>query len=474
MNAKINNGIKLFEYLEKLSLLNTNVRINVKKLSKEEEIFELDNKAILPVLEKIFLKSRDVETNKPKDLFFSIERYKIALPPILPKQLEKWINYESIKFVKPEPKVSRFIVEKFEDNKERISSFNRINLNFNDKVDSVLDEWITKNDFGKFEKIDEKQKEIFFKDFPELVILYKNWTESKWEEWKERNYKYFISNQAYDKFYSLRSFLKTEKDSYNLLWGHDILAWKQNNTEIYHPTFFTPVLIDFNSDNNIISIKSDSNSKTFFDVSFVREALSNENRNLNDIDSQAKKVNEKINNDEIDIWNYELIHKYMKRLVRYISPEGESKYNDRDMGIKVKTYPKVFNYHHLFLLKKSGKNWADYAKKIQEDIKSKNILTPFLQDLICDEVNEDEFDDTVKNNKNNLNQKETDASASASDGARCWRTTSAARCARARSTRWARHCGRAGSSRWRSAACARTWAAPASTRCSCTWGRAGT
>ncbi len=380
MNKQINNGIKLFEYLERLSLLNTNVRKNIKNLSKEEEMLNLEDKGFLPVLDKIFLKNRDTEADKQDDLFFSIERYRIENPPKLPKQLEKWIDFESISFVKPEPKEFIVITEKFEDDEKRVIAFDKL-MSESGKKTLVLKEWITENETGDYEKIDEKPKKIYFNDFPELIKLYEGWVELKWAKWEEKNHEYFISNRAYDEFYSLRSFLKTESDSYDLLWGHDVLAWKQNGKEIYHPTFFTPVIIEFDPDRNIISIKSDSSLKTFFDISFVREALNDKNTNLVDIDSLAERINKKINNGDFDIWDYNLVHKYLQQLVHYISPDGESKYNDRGEEIVIKMQPTVFNFHHLFLLKKSGKSWADYAKKIQEDIKNNNKLTPFLTDL---------------------------------------------------------------------------------------------
>ena len=246
MNRQIDNGMKLFEYLEKLSLLNTSVRKNIKNLSKEEEIFNLENKDFLPALNKIFLKNRDTETDKQDNLFFSIERYKIENPPKLPKQLEKWIDFESISFIKPEPKNSLVLVEKFVDSKERMKAFLNLTKDdskrYSDSLASIIKEWVIKNDDGEYEKIYEKSNVVYFNDFPNLKNLYKDWL-LRWEVWKNKNYEYFISNQAYDKFYSLRSFLKTEDDSYDLLWGHDILAWKQNGKEVYHPTFFTPVSV---------------------------------------------------------------------------------------------------------------------------------------------------------------------------------------------------------------------------------------
>lgn len=406
MKKQITNGIKLFQYLEQLSLLNTNVRKNIKSLSDGEERFDLENKDFLPELDKIFLKNRCLESDDNDNLLFSIERYKIEKPPKLPKQLESWIEFEQIGFTQPEPKEFIYKTEKFDDDKERVKAFKK--LEEKSDINPILKDWITRDlDTDEYQKIDEREVQIYFEDYPELKPLYENWLNSKWEVWKEKNKKYHISNQAYDKFYALRSFLKTESDGYDLLWGHDVLTWKQKGAEIYHPTLFTPVEVEFDPNRNIISIKPDINSKSYFDVSFVREVLDDNNTNLIDIDDLAERVNKKISAGGFDVWDYEMIHKYLQQLVHYISADGESKYNSRDTDFETTSQPTSFNAHNLFLLKKSGKSWADYAKKIQEDIEKNESLTPFLDDLICgddkkprkeDDKSKEEID---QNNSNN-------------------------------------------------------------------------
>jgi very-short-patch-repair endonuclease len=381
INKQLDNGVKLFQYLEKLALLNINIRNNIRQLSENEESFNIEDKEFLPILDHIFIKNRDLEADKPDGLFLSIERYSIEKPPKLPKQLERWIDFASVGFTKPEPKEFLAIKEKFEDSSERIAAFHKLKIN-TEKIDSILKDWVTKSDIGYYERIEEKPKKIYFKNYPELIKLYEDWIELKWEKWKDKNKEYFISNLAFDKLYTLRSFLKTESDSYDLLWGHDILSWKQGGKEISYPTLFTPVTIEFDSDRNIISVNADTNAKSYFDVSFVREALGDENTNLMDIDSLAEKINKKINEGDFDIWNFGLVHKYLQQLVHFISPDGESKYDTRDIDIDHTLYPTAYNIHHLFLFKKSGKGWADYAKKIQEDITNNGTLTPFLEDLI--------------------------------------------------------------------------------------------
>jgi len=409
MKKQITNGIKLFQYLEQLSLLNTNIRKSLKSLSNGEERFDLENKDFLPELDKIFSKNRTLESDDNDNLLFSIERYKIKKPPKLPKQLDRWIEFEQIGFSKPEPKEFIYKTERFDDDNERVKAFKK--LDETSDIDPPLKDWVTKDlDTDEYQKIDEKEVKIYFEDYPELKPLYENWLNSKWEIWKEKNKQYHVSNQAYDKFYALRSFLKTESDGYDLLWGHDILTWKQRGSEIYNPTLFTPVKIEFDPSRNIISIKPDLNLKSYFDISFVREALDENNTNLIDIDDLAERVNKKINGEGFDIWDYEMVHKYLQQLVHYISADGESKYNSRDIEFETTSQPTSFNAHNLFLLKKSGKSWADYAKKIQEDIEKNESLTPFLDDLICGDDKKAKKDDEAENIDQN------DSNKSISDG----------------------------------------------------------
>lgn len=376
---EIKNGIKLFQYLEELSLLNVNIRNNIKKLSADEDFFDIENPDFLPNLDKIFIRTRKTDSGE-EDLLLSIARYEIEKIPKLPKELEDWVDLSIQGFTKPELKKYRTVTEKFSDNKEREEYANQIgDLT---KIPKVLENWVTKdNRFGrtKYKIISEREEKIYLKDFPELESLYGGWLENKWTIWKEKNYQYLLANVAYDKFYALRSFLKTEIDNFDLLWSHDIFTWKKNGDEIYHPTLFTPVMLDFDSEKNVISLKRDRNKKIIFDVSFIREALDENNTNLAEIDQLSEKIN---SNPDFDIWDFELLHRYLGSLTRLISPDGISKYNNHTETIDTEHNPTVYNYHGVYLLKKGGKSWAEYSKKIQEDIKANNKLTPFLIDLV--------------------------------------------------------------------------------------------
>ncbi len=376
---EIKNGIKLFQYLEELSLLNVNIRGNIKKLSADEDFFDIENSDFIPDLDKIFLRTRK-DADADEDLLMSVQRYEIEKMPKLPKELAEWVDVSIQGFNKPELKKHRTVTEKFSDSEERSELIDRIaDLT---KIPKVLENWVTKdNRFGraKYKIISEREEKIFLKDFPELESLYDGWIENKWTAWKEKNFQYLLANTAYDKFYALRSFLKTEIDNFDLLWSHDLFTWKKNGSEIYHPTLFTPTILDFDSEKNVISLKRDRNKKIIFDVAFIREALDENNTNLAEIDELSEKIN---GDPNFDVWDFDLVNRYLGSLSRLVSPDGVSKYNNRSETIEIETNPTVYNYHGIYLLKKGGKSWAEYAKKIQEDILENNELTPFLNDLV--------------------------------------------------------------------------------------------
>lgn len=343
-------------------------------------MFDLEDKDFLPVVDKIYLRQRLEKSPDDDDLYLSIQRYEIKKLPKLPKPLERWVDIEVVSFNKPEPFSKITVTEEFSDEPERVSAFK--NVDEKSELPEVLKKWVTKNDKGVYEKIDVRDKELFFVDYPELTGLYEEWIKNKWQQWRDENYDYLLANNAYDRLYALRSFLKTESDSYDLIWGHDIVTWKKGSEEVFHPTFFTPVILDFDTDTNTISVRKDDQLKTFCDVSYIREVIDDENKNLADIDELSERINAE---EDFDVWNFYMLHQYLRKFMRFISPDGDSKYNERNISVSTTVRPTAFNCHNLFLFKKSGKSWAEYAKKIQADIANNGQLTPFLADLITGE-----------------------------------------------------------------------------------------
>ena len=98
--------------------------------------------------------------------------------------------------------------------------------------------------------------------------MYDNYISGTWESWKKRNEPIFRANEVYDDFYGLRTFLKTESESFDLAWTHDLLTWKKENEKIYHPLFVTPIILEFIPEERKIEIRKDNSLKLLLKLLF--------------------------------------------------------------------------------------------------------------------------------------------------------------------------------------------------------------
>ncbi len=276
------NAISIFKYLEELFSLNIDTRRDFRVISDQERIFEVKN---FPKSDNLFIKGFSDQSN---DLFLSVYKKELQPLPKLPKNLVPWVDLNQ-GFSKPSYK--QFILENthFANDEKRVKTFKEFNRTSETKnIPAVLEGWVTKNKDGSFKKIDEKDTKIFFTDFPELQEIYDNYISGAWQSWKKENEPTFRANQIYDDFYGLRTFLKTESESFDLIWTHDLLTWKKENEKIYHPLFITPVILEFIPEEKKIEIRKDNSLKTAFESSFL-DGL--DIPNIFDIYEESKKLN---------------------------------------------------------------------------------------------------------------------------------------------------------------------------------------
>lgn len=393
-SVHIENSKKLFEFLEQLALLNVKIRKDLNQTSAEESVFDVNDLKVFPIHKNILIKNRGSE-ELADDVFLSVQRCKIDKGPRLPAELKEWLpDFDDVSFVAPQPKNSTWITESFNNERSRATALKR--LREDGTFDEILEGWVTLNG-NEYTAIQERQVEHLFSEFPELQTLFAGWLKSKWESWRERNSQNFAVNQIYDQLYALRSFLKTESDSFDLLWGHDLFVWKDK--DICHPSLFSPIQIELDTEHKTIKIKrAESTQTSFLDIGFIREDLES---NLIDVDDKAESINSLLQKSELDLWDDETVHKYLNNLAQQISSQGTSFYINPNEETSIRS-PYFTNKQHLLLFKKTGKSWADYANKIKQDIEARGKLTPFLQDLVASEFVETEEDDfdSVENNQN--------------------------------------------------------------------------
>lgn len=380
------NAINIFKYLEELFSLNIDTRRDFSILSDQERIFEVRN---FPKSENLFIKSFSDQSD---DLFLSVKKIELGELPKLPKEIADWVDINNIGFSQPTYKEDILRKTKFSDDKKREQVFKDLDESEQQNIPARLQGWITKAEDDSWKKISERDIKIFFSDFPELKEMYENYISGPWEDWKKKNEPIFRANQIYDDLYGLRTFLKTESESFDLFWTHDLLTWKKESQKIYHPLFLTPVILEFSPEERKIEIKKDNSLKTFFETSFL-DGL--DIPNIIDIHEESKSLN----SEEYDVWNLQALKLKGSKIVGYLSQDGTERFTEDISEPKINETPQYWNFPTILLRKKSNIDWAKYAKKIQQDIVANEQLTPFIAELAGNvEISEREKEEAEQEN----------------------------------------------------------------------------
>lgn len=364
------NAINIFKYLEELFSLNIYTRRDFRVLAEQEWMREVRN---FPESENIFIRKLN-DSNDDENLFLSVQKKELDPLPTLPKELIEWIDLGSTSFFKPRHKEFIFKKVKFSDDNKRVEEFKELVESEKKNISKTLEGWVMKDEKGELKKIDVREIKFLFSDFPELQEIYDAYIAGLWEEWRKKIEPIFRANQIYDDLYGLRTFLKTEKDNFDLLWTHDLLTWKKDNEKIYHPLFITPVTLDFFPEERKIELRKDSTLRTLFETSFL-EGL--EISNILDIHEESKVLN----SEEYDVWNRSALKLKGGEIVGYLSPDGVEKLSEDIPEPEISEAPKHWYFPTILLRKKSNIDWAKYAQKIQQDIDQAEELPPFIIEL---------------------------------------------------------------------------------------------
>lgn len=365
------NAINIFKYLEELFSLNIDTRRNFRNLAEQEWIREIRS---FPQSDNFFVKSFHHDSNQDADIFLSVTKKELEPLPKLPKELNDWVELRNQGFSKPNHKESIFRKMRFSDKDGRIEAFEDFKKSEKQDIPKVLQGWITMDENENWGKIDEREIKFSFADFPELKEMYDNYIAGQWEEWRQKNEPTFRANQVYDDLYGLRTFLKTEKENFDLLWTHDLLTWEKENEKICHPFFVTPIIIAFFPEEKKIEIRKDSSLKTIFETSFL-DGL--DIPNILEIHEQSKILN----SDEYDVWNQQALKLKGAEIVGYLSQDGVESFFENIPEPDINVFPAYWYFPTILLRKKSNIDWAKYAKKIQQNIEKVNELPPFITEL---------------------------------------------------------------------------------------------
>ena len=383
-------SLDLFRYIKAVLEKKIEPNYDIRKLKEEEEFFDIDNKNVLPESDNVSFKKDNIELEE----YIRIKKFEIKDAPKLPKELVNWVEYKN-----NIPVLKDFIykTEYFDDNKQRVKAFKEI-IDVNSEIPEVLKNWITKTNSRSFLKFGERYEvikelgiQVKIEEKPELKNLFDNWLNNKWNVWSEDNQEKLMVNNFFERLYGVYRFIREKKEDFDLIYSHNIFTYQtENKNQVYGPILYSYMTIEYNTENNYILIKKDNNKKHFLDIDIIA-------RNITNIDIDLIKKN--FNNlSEEDLWNEEFIKKISENTIKNINSEGEYKIEFAEISIE--NVPNLYNYHGLYLLKKSNKNKIVFIDKIMEDINRQGeINNETILDIVS---NENRTTDHLYNNDEEL------------------------------------------------------------------------
>ncbi len=379
-----NKVARLFTYLEKALALDDTVIRDFRTAVIQPSpwwIADLPDDAENLSMRTLDTDETDEGTNEMGDVWLRVEKKNIDATPDVPKSLREWIeDITPISTPTAKEKIDRKIP--FDLDPERVQMFRKFRKEFQqgDRPPAVLRDWVVLNPSKYPEVIDEKYEEDRFTDHPELKSLLKAYTENEWKPWSEKVLKTYKANLLYDHLYALRLLLKNEGDSFEILWGHNMLTWEHWGVgTIYSPIFLTPMTLEFDATKRVMVLSPDPLLKGFVELSALHEM---NNQAEMDLITWA----DRINASPFDFWHYQSLKAQSRFLVNNLSPDGADEIEEEIVaGPGATKVPTIWNAPVIFARKRTNDLWSKYAGLIRRDLEQNDTeSTPFIRDLVGD------------------------------------------------------------------------------------------
>ncbi|MEX2008541.1 MAG: AAA domain-containing protein [Candidatus Spechtbacterales bacterium] len=383
-----NKIVRLFGYLEKvLSLDDVVVRDFKTAIAPPSPWWladyprDLDNLYIRP-----FDTDKESHDSGAQTAWLEVEKKNIEAAPALPEELVEWVS-EVTPLEEPRPleKVDRKV--RFDTSKNRVKDFKEFRKDFEqgNQMPESLQNWVVPKPNKLPEIIEVRYIPDYWTDYLELAQLLNGYIENEWKEWADRVKKVYKANLLYDQLYALRLLLKSEGDEYELLLGHGVLTWENQETgTIYAPIFLTPLTLEFDASKRAIEINPDPMFRSFVEISPVSEM---DNPAEIDLDAWMGVIN----TNPFDFWHLETLKSQVNIFLNYLSPDSENNFSDEiSTAPTVTDNPSIWNSPVIFVRKRTNSLWSKYAEKIRRDIEQNDAKsTEFINDLIGENDEQD-------------------------------------------------------------------------------------
>lgn len=302
--------------------------LDVKKLSQKiiinineyEKVWNIED---MPLGEGCIMKASDEDGAA----WLEVRKQEIKNAPSVPERISKWVKGSS------DPDVLPQIINKKSSG-------------------SATESGIVINDYAE-----ESQEK--FEDDENRVTAYKSFLK-EWKAWADESSFKSRVQKLYNELFSLHQRLQREEDDVEIAFGHGVLSWNIGGKKIKRPLIVTPLELKFDAKGGIFLLCPTSKG------SFMETDM------LSGIDlPQAKRLQEiqtKFNDEEINIWDADVINPMFCEIANIISPEG--RYFENDEDVKDFSCPVIKYSPLIFLRKKNTRTWNSELSDCVEKIKN--------------------------------------------------------------------------------------------------------
>ncbi|WP_378955259.1 AAA domain-containing protein [Pelosinus sp. sgz500959] len=179
----------------------------------------------------------------------------------------------------------------------------------------------------------------------------------------------------YGDLFALYQRLQREGDSIELVWGHGLLVWNLNGTQVCRPVFTTRLELLFDSKKGLFTL-SPTSSGTTFELDML---------NNNELPDPAHILGMErfIQDAGINPWDEVSIKPFLKELIESLSPEGkviDELMSGRD--VSAMPYPTIYNAPIIFVRSMSGRQWHTELQAVIEAIRNEHYVPESIEALV--------------------------------------------------------------------------------------------
>lgn len=231
----------------------------------------------------------------------------------------------------------------------------------------LMNDWTDYRVRVKGQNVNEKTGEKF-SDVPERITSFRCW-ENKRKNWVAERVRLNKIDNIFKSFYTLHNDFQGQSDERELLYAFGLFV-DSSDKNICHPLFTKRIRIAYESiEDNIISL-FDTDEDIKFESSFFKNISNAKLLHLGEISTDLE-------NTEIHLNQEEGTAEFLKRVIHYLTPNGEFLTQGEEM-----TQRFIVTYSPMIILRNKNSGIIEYLDKSMDAIQNGLEIPPHLIDLL--------------------------------------------------------------------------------------------